>query len=78
MAVLAGHRAERAHLPKEPLRYVGTGARFRRQKLAGLLGEILEDGAGFENLQRPFAVDRRYRTRRRDAIVGPIFSETQV
>ena len=50
---LAGHRAEPADLPEQPLLDGDARALLARIKFAGLAAEILQDGAGLENRDRP-------------------------
>ena len=65
---LAGHRAEPADLPEQPLLDGDARALLARIKFAGLAAEILQDGAGLEDRDRPPAraggIDDR-----RDAVV---------
>src|SRR5579862_6515266 len=70
MIVLAGHRAEAADLPEEPLHYLGARTQTRRQELSGLLAEIDEDRARFEDAERGTAISRLRIDDRRHAIVG--------
>ena len=58
MIVLAGHRAEPAHLPEQPLDLFGARTQIAGEELAGLLGEIEQDGAGFEHRDRRAAARR--------------------
>src|SRR5262245_23510617 len=52
MVHLAGHRAEAAHLPHQPLQHRHLSAQIRRPKLTGLLAEINQDRARFEDADR--------------------------
>src|SRR5581483_9268334 len=68
---LAGHRAEPAHLPEQPLVDLDAAALIGRIELAGLAAEILQDGAGLEDRNRSSARsvridDRRHAVVRRD------------
>ena len=69
MIVLAGHRAEIAHLPEQPLDGFGAGAQIARQELSGLLSEIEQDGTGLEHGDRLAAAGRRLIDHGRDAVV---------
>src|SRR5581483_7554969 len=53
MVGLPGHRSEAADLPKQPLIDLYARPLIARIKLAGLAAEILQDGAGFEDGDRP-------------------------
>ena len=70
--ILPEHRPEAAHLPEQPFYRLRPAAQIARKKLAGLLGKILENRAGLEHVERPFAVgrfmihDRRYAVVRRN------------
>ena len=46
---LAGHGAEAADLPEHPLQHAVLAGGVGGQELAGLLGEVLQDRAGFED-----------------------------
>src|SRR6266566_1844004 len=50
--VLPGHRPEPAHLPERPLDRVVTAVNIGGKELAGLLGEIQQHRAGFEDRDR--------------------------
>ena len=52
-AQLAEHRTDAAHLEHQPLQRLETPARVGRQELAGLAGQVNQDGAGLEQRQRP-------------------------
>ena len=52
MVRLAEHRADAAHLEHQPLQHAVAPARIGRQELAGLLGEVDQDRAGFEHRDR--------------------------
>jgi hypothetical protein len=52
MMCLAGHRAEPAHLPEQPLIDLDPGALVRRIEAAELAAEILQDRARFEDRDR--------------------------
>src|SRR5260221_9809138 len=58
MVVLPGHRPEPAHLPEQPLQHLEAAAQILWQELAGLLAEIDEDGARFEDADRRPAARR--------------------
>ena len=49
---LSGHRAEAAHLPHQPFEHGHALAQARRQEFAGLLAEIEQDRARFEDADR--------------------------
>jgi hypothetical protein len=51
VVVLAQHWPQAAHLPVEPLEHVGAIAQFRRQKLPGLLGQVLQNGPRLKHTQ---------------------------
>src|SRR5713101_5140976 len=75
MVDLAGHRPEPAHLPHQPFEHRHLAPHVAlRPELAGLLAEINEDRAGFENADRrtarAVAVDDR-----RDPVVGADLEE---
>ena len=53
VAELAGHRAEIADLPEQPLEGLLAAAAALRHEAAGLLGEVDQDRAGFENRHGP-------------------------
>src|SRR5207237_792489 len=55
MAELAGHRAEIADLPEQPLQGFLPAASGLRHEPPGALGQMDQDGAGFENRHRPVA-----------------------
>src|SRR5262249_17191199 len=78
MMVLAGHRAEPAHLPEEPLQHLGAAAEIARDEAAGLLGEIEKYGARFEERDRRTAIRRRVIDDRRNAVVGRDFQELRL
>src|SRR5580765_8470896 len=70
MVDLAGHRPEPAHLPHQPFEHRHLAAQIAlRPELAGLLSEVDEDRAGFEDADRraarAVAVDDR-----RDPVIG--------
>ncbi len=48
MVRLAEHRAHAAHLEHQPLQRVVLAAHILGQELAGLAGEVQQDGAGLE------------------------------
>ena len=52
---LSGHRTEAAHLPHQPFEHGHAFAQARRQEFAGLLAEIEEDRARFEDADRLLA-----------------------
>ena len=52
MMILSGHWPEPAHLPEQPLQHLGASGEISRDKFAGLLGEIEEDRARFEQRYR--------------------------
>src|SRR5205823_8840745 len=54
--ILPEHRPEAAHLPEQPFYRLRPAAQIARKKLAGLLGEILENRAGLEHIEWSFAV----------------------
>ncbi|KAI1691990.1 hypothetical protein DdX_21503 [Ditylenchus destructor] len=71
MMRLAGHRAEAAHLPEQPLLDVDAPALVGRIEFSVLAAEILQDRAGFEDRDRlavrPLGIDdRRHAVVRRD------------
>ena len=68
--ILPRHRTEPTHLPEQPLQHFGPAAQVCRNELAGLVGQIEQDGAGFEQRQRRTAVGRRVIDDRRNAVVG--------
>ncbi len=51
-AELAEHRADAAHLEHHPLDGLIARGRIRGQQLAGLLGQVQQDRAGFEQGER--------------------------
>jgi hypothetical protein len=51
-AELAEHRADAAHLEHHPLDGLVAAGRILRDQLAGLVGEIQQDRAGFEQRER--------------------------
>src|SRR5208282_1157095 len=55
MMRLTEHRSYPAHLKHEPFDRLDPCNRIARHHLAGLFGEIDQNGAGFENLERPAA-----------------------
>ena len=55
---LAGHGAQAAHLPIDPLQYAVPAGGIPRQEFAGFLGQILQDRAGFEDGQAFESVNR--------------------
>ena len=63
MVGLAQHRAETAHLPKQPLQDFAAGALLGRQKTAALLRQVVQDRTGFEDRDRlairPLFIDDR-------------------
>ena len=67
--ILPEHRPEAAHLPEQPFHRLRPAAQIARKKLAGLLGEILENRAGLEHVERPLAVSGFMIHDRRDAVV---------
>src|SRR5882672_3810355 len=69
MTVLAEHGAEAAHLPHHPLHHPGPPAHIWRQKAAGLVSQIDQDGAGFEHRKRLAAIGRRVVHDRRNPII---------
>ncbi|CFM29709.1 Uncharacterised protein [Bordetella pertussis] len=70
VVVLAGHGAQSAHLPEQPLQHVGAPAQVGGDELAGLLGQVQQDGAGLEQRDRRAAIGRRLIDDGRDAVVG--------
>src|SRR4029078_3041785 len=60
---LAGHRAESAHLPKQPLINFDTCTFVRRIELSGLAAEILQNCTGLKDgngtTARPLGIDDR-------------------
>src|SRR5260370_40162982 len=58
MVVLPGQRPEPAHPPEQPLQRLEAAAQILWQELAGLLAEIDEDGARFEDADRRPAARR--------------------
>ena len=66
---LAGHRPEPAHLPERPLQRVVAAVEIGGQKLAGLLGEILQHRAGLEDRDRLAAALWLVIDHRRNAVV---------
>ena len=56
---LAEHRAGAAHLPHQPFEHAIMRFACFRQKLAGLVGEIDEDRAGFHQADAGVAIDDR-------------------
>jgi len=67
--VLPGHWSKIAHLPEEPLQHLDTATQIRSDKLAGLLGEIQQNCARFEDRNRTVARCRRMIEERRYPIV---------
>jgi hypothetical protein len=63
-ADLAEHRPDPAHLEMQPLDGLVSPRRIGRQKLAGLVSEILQDRAGLEQRQRLAAGPVRIENRR--------------
>ncbi|MNT28961.1 hypothetical protein D3C72_1646810 [compost metagenome] len=51
-AELAEHRADAAHLEHHPLQRLVASRRVGRDELAGLAGQVDQDGAGFKQGQR--------------------------
>jgi hypothetical protein len=68
--VLAGHGAEAAHLPEQPLQGVDADARVGGQEAPALFGQVKEDGAGLEDGDRFAAPCRGGVDNGRDAVVG--------
>ena len=68
--ILAEHRPQPAHLPKEPLHDLRAAAQIGGQKLAGLLSEILKNSTGLEDADRLAAASRFVVDDRRNAVVG--------
>ena len=69
---LAGHRAEVADLPEQPLVHLDAARDSRRVELAGLVAEILQDGARLEDRDRPAARARRGSTMAGMRLLGEI------
>src|SRR3984957_6775266 len=67
--VLARHRPEPAHLPERPLQGVVTAVDIGGKKLSGLLGEIEQHRAGFEDRDRLAAAFRLVIDHRGNAVV---------
>src|SRR5690348_559888 len=70
VSVLAGHRAEAADLPEQPLQALDLAERIGRDELAGLAREVNEDRAGFEHAERCTAAHRMMIHDRRHLVVG--------
>ena len=70
MAGLADHRAEAPQLPREPFEDRLAPAQVGGQEAAGLLGQIDQDGAGFEHRKRLAAVRRIVIDDGRHPVVG--------
>ncbi len=71
---LAEHRPEAAHLPEQPLQRVDALARLLREEPAGLLGEVHQDRARFEDGDVP-AVGAVVIDDRRNLVVGADLQE---
>src|SRR6266446_7994263 len=67
--VLPRHRAEPAHLPERPLNRVVTAVDIGRQEFSGLLREIQQHRAGFEDRDRLAAALRFMIDHRGNAVV---------
>src|SRR6266566_8616005 len=59
MMVLPRHWSQSAHLPEQPFQDLDAAAQITEDEFPRLLGEIKQDGAGFENRDGYFAVRRR-------------------
>ena len=70
MVHLADHRPDAAHLPHQPLHDEPVAVLVLGYELAGLVGEIEQDGAGLEQRAAVVAVDDRG-----DAVVGADLQE---
>jgi hypothetical protein len=70
VVVLAGHGAEAAHLPEQPLEGLRVAGEIGRQEAAGFLRQVEQDGARLEDRDRPVALGRVVVDQRRDAVVG--------
>ncbi len=68
--VLARHGAEPAHLPEEPLRHHRAAAQVLGPQAAGLLCNVLQHRARFEDRERLAAIGRIVIDHRRDLVVG--------
>jgi hypothetical protein len=69
MIVLPGHRAEPAHLPEQPFQRRSAPTQIFRDEFAGLLREIDEDCAGFEDRDRLAAVGGLVVDNCRDSVI---------
>ena len=69
MMVLPGHRPESAHLPERPLDRVVTAVDVGGQEFSGLLGEIQQHRAGFEDRDRFASAPRLVIDHRGNAVV---------
>src|SRR5471032_2515459 len=66
---LSRHRTESAHLPEQPLQRDVAAAQILRDEAAGLVGQVQQDRARFENRDRRAAVGRRVVDDGGDAVV---------